>query len=433
MDETTGRPRVVIVGAGFGGLAAARGLEKAEVDITVIDRRNYHLFQPLLYQVATATLSPADIAWPIRSLLARQKNARIVLGRVVDVDREAKEVEVEDGERFGYDHLVLATGARHSYFGHPEWEPIAPGIKKIDDATALRNRLLAALEYAERAEDPDERAALSTFVIVGGGPTGVEVAGALAELLKSVRREFHHLDTENARVVLVEAGPRVLPAFHEDLSAATRRMLERLGVEVLVGRPVTECTFEGVKIGEDALAARTLVWAAGVMASPAAAWLQASADRAGRVVVTPELTIEGDPNVFVIGDTASATDRDGRMAPGVAPAAKQMGKHVAREIAARVAGRTGPGPFRYKNRGNLATIGRGAAIAEFGKVRLSGYPAWVIWALAHIYFLIGNRHRMVVGTSWLFTYMTGALHARLIVNATEADQHQLPDHKAHAA
>ena len=415
------RPRVVIVGAGFGGLSAAYGLSRAPVDITVIDRRNYHLFQPLLYQVATAALSPADIAWPIRKLLARQRNTRVVLGRVAGVDRARQEVVLEDGARFGWDYLVLATGARHSYFGHPEWEPFAPGLKKIDDATGVRNRLLEALEDAEREENDARRRALTTFVVVGGGPTGVEVAGALAGLLQSVRHEFHEFDTSTARVVLVEAGPRLLPAFEEDLSDASRRALERLGVEVRLGEAVVECSAEGVVIGDDPLAAHTILWAAGVMASPAAAWLDVTADKAGRVPVAGDLSVPDAPKIFVIGDTAAVTDAAGKQAPGVAPAAKQMGSHVARVIAARVAGRDGPPPFRYHDSGSLATIGRGAAVAQFGRFHITGYPAWILWAVAHIYFLIGTRNRILVAVNWLITYLTGALHARLIVGESEAE------------
>ena len=415
------RPQVVIVGAGFGGLSAAYGLSRAPVDITVIDRRNYHLFQPLLYQVATAALSPADIAWPIRKLLARQRNTRVVLGRVAGVDRARRAVVLEDGARFGWDYLVLATGARHSYFGHPEWEPFAPGLKKIDDATGVRNRLLEALEQAEREENDARRRALTTFVVVGGGPTGVEVAGALVGLLQSVRHEFHAFDTNTARVVLVEAGPRLLPAFEEDLSAASKRALERLGVEVRLGEAVVDCSADGVVIGDEPLAARTILWAAGVMASPAAAWLDVKADRAGRVPVAGDLSVPGAAEIFVIGDTAAVTDAAGRATPGIAPAAKQMGSYAARVIAARVAGRAAPPPFRYRDRGNLATIGRGAAVAAFGRFHISGYPAWILWAVAHIYFLIGTRNRILVAVNWLITYLTGALHARLIVGESEAE------------
>ncbi|WP_108661950.1 NAD(P)/FAD-dependent oxidoreductase [Acuticoccus kandeliae] len=413
------RPKVVIVGAGFAGIEAARGLRRAAVDVTIIDRRNYHLFQPLLYQVATAALSPAEIAWPIRNLVAKQANARVILARVVGVDRASHTVQLEDGERIGYDVLILATGARHSYFGHPEWDEFAPGLKKIDDATHLRHRILSALEEAERTTDPARQRRLSTFVVVGGGPTGVEMAGAVAELVRGLRGEFRVLDVGASRVILVEAGDRILPAFRPNLSAAALGALKRLGIEVRLGAPVTDCTADGVVVGDEAIDAATVIWGAGVMASAAAGWLGVPSDRAGRVIVAPDLSVPGDGSIFVLGDTAHAAMEDGRPVPGVAPAAKQMGAYAARVIAARVAGEPAPKPFRYRDQGNLATIGRGAAVAEFGSLRFAGFPAWLLWAVVHVYFLIGTRNRLIVALNWFWTYVTDTRHARLIVDQTD--------------
>jgi NADH:ubiquinone reductase (H+-translocating) len=414
-----GLPRVVIVGAGFGGLAAATGLKGAAVQVTVIDRRNYHLFQPLLYQVATAALSPADIAQPIRSILKRQQNATVLLGKVTGIDAEGRAVLIGE-RRVPYDYLIVATGARHAYFGHDEWEPFAPGLKKIDDATDIRRRILLAFEQAENAADPSERQALLTFVIVGGGPTGVELAGAIAELArKALVAEFRAIDPRAARVVLIEAGPRLLPAFPERLSATARRALERLGVEVGLGAAVTACDAAGVAIGDDRLPSRCIIWAAGVAASPAGKWLGAERDRAGRVKVSPDLTVPGHPEIFVIGDSALATDGRGNPLPGIAPAAKQAGDYVARLIRARLAGRKPSPPFRYRHLGNLATIGRKAAVADFGRIRLSGRLAWLLWGMVHIYFLIGFRNRLVVALDWLWAYVTFQRGARLITGQVE--------------
>jgi NADH dehydrogenase len=411
-------PRVVIVGAGFGGLATATALKGADVELTVIDRRNYHLFQPLLYQVATAALSPADIAQPIRSILKRQCNAKVLLGRVTDVDTAARAVMIGD-RRVPYDYLIVATGARHSYFGHDEWEPFAPGIKKIEDATAIRARILLAFEEAESAADPTERRALLTFVIVGGGPTGVELAGAIAELARTaLRGNFRTIDSRDARVILIEAGPRLLPAFPERLSAIAKRSLDRLGVEVRLGSAVTACDAAGVALGAERLAARCIVWAAGVAASPAGKWLGAERDRAGRVKVGPDLSVPGHPEIFVIGDSALASDAAGRPLPGIAPVAKQAGHYVARVIRARLAGRKAPSSFRYRHLGNLATIGRKAAVADFGWVRLSGRLAWLLWGAVHIFFLIGFRNRIVILLDWLFAYLTFQRGARLITGPT---------------
>jgi NADH dehydrogenase len=417
MTAPSARPAVVIVGAGFGGLAAARELARTEADVTVIDRRNYHLFQPLLYQVATSALSPADIAWPVRGLLARQANARVVMDRVVAVDSATRTVVTESGRGIPYDYLVLATGARHAYFGHDEaWAPVAPGLKKIDDATDIRRRVLIAFERAEAEEDVAERARLMTFAVVGGGPTGVEMAGAIAELSRhTLRRDFRRIDPGAARVILVEAGPRVLAAFDARLSAKARQQLERLGVEVLTDARVTDCSAGGVALGDQTIAARTIVWAAGVMASAAGKWLNADTDRAGRIVVEPDLSVAGQPDVYAVGDTVSARGADGQPVPGVAPAAKQMGRHVGRLIARRISGRGDPvEPFHYRDAGAMATIGRGAAVADIRGLRVSGFAAWLLWAAAHVYFLIGARSRMVVATNWAWSYLTFDRGARLI-------------------
>jgi NADH dehydrogenase len=413
-EEPNRLPRVVVIGAGFGGLAAAIGLRKAPVAVTVIDKRNYHLFQPLLYQVATAALSPADIATPIRAILRGQKNAEVLLAKVVDIDKERREVVLED-RRVPYDYLVVATGARHAYFGHDEWERFAPGLKKIDDATELRRRILLAFEQAEIATDEAERRRLLTFVVIGGGPTGVEMAGAIAELAKmALARDFRHIDPRQARILLVEAGPRILSAFPPKLSEKAERALTGLGVEVRTGTPVTACDEEGVQLGDERILSRCIVWGAGVAASPAAKWLQAERDRAGRVTVNPDLTLPGHPEIFVIGDTAHAPGPDGQPLPGVAPVAKQQGKYVAKLIQARIADRPAPGPFRYRNLGNLATIGRRAAVADFGWLRVSGRFAWLLWGLVHIYFLIGFRNRVAVLLDWIWAYLTFQRGARLI-------------------
>jgi NADH dehydrogenase FAD-containing subunit len=413
------RPRIVIVGAGFGGLVAARALRKVAAKVTVIDRRNYHLFQPLLYQVATAGLSPADIASPIRGILRDQANAEVLMARVTGIDRARREVLLEDnGRRIPYDYLIIAAGARHAYFGHDEWEDVAPGLKKIDDATAIRHRILVAFEKAESSHDPEERRRLLTFVIVGGGPTGVEMAGAIAELAKkTLLKDFRTIDPASARVLLVEGGPCLLLAFPEDLSAKARRSLEKLGVEVLTNTPVERCDADGVIAAGQRIEARTILWAAGVQAAPAAKWLQADKDRAGRVKVNPDLSVPGDPDIFVVGDCATVTQANGQPVPGVAPAAKQMGAYVARVIAGRIAGKPVSEPFRYRNYGNFATIGRHAAVADFGWLKLSGYVAWLLWGAAHIYFLIGFRNRLAVMLDWLWAYVTYQRGVRLITGA----------------
>jgi NADH dehydrogenase len=406
---------VVIVGAGFGGLAAAHGLAGAAVEITIIDQRNHHLFQPLLYQVGTASLATSEIAWPIRHLVRNRKEITTLLGEVTGVDTQNRTVALEDGGTVHYDTLVLATGARHAYFGHDEWEPYAPGLKTLEDATSIRRRILLSFERAERETDPERRAALLTFVIVGGGPTGVELAGAIAELAyHNLAPEYRHIDTRKARVVLIEAGPRILPSFTENLSAYARAALERLGVEIHLGSAVSECSGRGVVYADRTLAAKVILWAAGVRASPAAAWAGLPADNAGRVKVEPDLTAPGHPEIFVIGDTATIDAWRGKPVPGIAPAAKQQGLHVARTIRSRLRGDTAQRVFRYKHSGNLATIGKRAAVIDFGTIKLRGWLAWWIWGLAHIYFLIGVRNRLAVALSWLWIYATGSRSACLI-------------------
>jgi NADH:ubiquinone reductase (H+-translocating) len=406
---------VVIVGAGFGGLSAALELAGAAVRITIIDQRNHHLFQPLLYQVATAALATSEIAWPIRFLMRKRGEVTTLLGTVSGIDTQTHCVKLEDGTAVGFDTLVLATGARHAYFGRDEWEPFAPGLKTLEDATSIRRRVLLSLERAERESDPVRRAALLTFVIVGGGPTGVELAGAIVELVyQNLVGEFRHIDTRRARVVLIEAGARVLPAFAPDLSAYALRALQRLGVEVQLGSPVTDCNSTGVTIGDHTVEADVILWAAGVRASPAASWLGAPADSAGRVKVEPDLTVPGHPDVFVIGDTATINVWNGKPAPGIAPAAKQQGIYVARVIKRRLAGDSQPRAFQYRHAGDLATIGKRSAVIDFGWCKLKGWIAWWVWGLAHIYFLIGLRNRLAVALSWLWIYLTGSRSACLI-------------------
>jgi NADH dehydrogenase len=410
----TAVPRIVIVGAGFGGLTAAKALAHAPADVTVIDRSNHHLFQPLLYQVATAGLTPAQIASPVRSVLGGQMNTRVMLAEVQGVDVDRREVVLED-RRVGYDWLVLATGAAHAYFGHDEWAPFAPGLKTLDDAIEIRRRVLVAFEKAELEEDPAEQARLLTFVVVGGGPTGVELAGAIAELARrALSRDFHVIRRSMARVVLVEAGERLLPGFAPGLSAYARRALEALGVEVRLGRAVTQADAAGVRLGEEAIASAVVIWAAGVMASPAGVWLCAPQDRVGRVEVAPDLTVPGHPEIFVIGDAATLAGAEGRPLPGLAPVAKQQGAFVARLILGRLKGRRRKAQFRYRDWGSLATIGRRAAVIQQGAFRLTGGPAWVLWCAAHIYFLIGFRNRLLVTLDWLWAYVTFERGSRLI-------------------
>jgi NADH dehydrogenase len=419
MTQAPAKPhRVVIVGAGFGGLEAAFGLAGAPVEITLIDRRNHHLFQPLLYQVATASLATSEIAWPIRYLLRDRPDVTTLFANACGVDAAEKRVLVDDGDGIPYDTLILATGARHAYFGHDEWEPFAPGLKTLEDATTLRRRILVAFERAERETDPEIRAALLTFVVIGAGPTGVEMAGTIADLANdTLPRDFRHIDTRKARVVLIEAGPRVLAGFPDDLSAYAQRSLQSLGIEVMLGEPVTECSADGVVYGGKRLEARTIVWAAGVQASRAAEWLNAPADRAQRLQVEPDLTVPGHPDIFAVGDTVTIKDSDGNPVPGIAPAAKQEGRYVAAQIKARLKGETLP-PFRYKHAGSLAQIGKRLAVIDFGKFKLRGTIAWWIWGIAHIYFLIGLRNRLSVALSWMWIHARNQRAARLITQGS---------------
>jgi NADH dehydrogenase len=406
------RPRVAILGGGFGGLEAAKALRRAPVDITLIDRRNHHLFQPLLYQVATAALNPSNIAAPIRRVVRHQKNIEVVLGEAVAIDAPGRRVLLADGE-VPYDYLIVAAGATHAYFGHDNWAQFAPGLKTIEDATDIRRRVLLAYEAAERETDPEVRRAWLTFVIVGGGPTGVEMAGALAEIARHVlSRDFHHIDTTSARVLLVEGTDRVLPTFPTALSEKARRSLESLGVEVRTSTMVTEVDARGVALGDHRVEARTVMWAAGVAASPIGRTLGVPLDRAGRVLVEPDLSIPGHPEVFVVGDLASLT-QDGKPVPGVAPAAMQCGRYAARRIIDAIHGRETK-PFRYVDKGSLATIGRAKAVADLGPIRLSGFVAWAAWLLIHIFFLIGFRNRFFVLGEWAWIYFTYERGARLI-------------------
>lgn len=406
---------IVVVGGGFGGVQLVNDLKGAPVRVTMIDRRNHHLFQPLLYQVATTLLATSEIAWPIRNFFRDRPEVTTLLAEVVGVDSEAHQVLLKNGQRIAYDTLVLATGATHAYFGHDEWEPVAPGLKTLEDATTIRRRVLLAFEQAELETDPAIRDALLTFVIVGAGPTGVELAGIISELARTtLPKEFRNIDTSKARIILVEAGPRVLAAFAEDLSDYARRELESHGVDLRFGKPVTSCTAEGVTIGDVFVPCRTIVWAAGVQASPAAKWLDIPADRAGRAVVDKELRAPGKGDVFAIGDTAAVMRDDGSPVPGIAPAAKQQGAYVAKVIKAKLAGKPAPGPFRYRHQGSLATIGKSAAIIDFGWLKLRGWLAWWVWGLAHIYFLIGVRWRIAVAWSWLWIYISRQHSARLI-------------------
>jgi NADH dehydrogenase len=405
--------RVVVVGAGFGGLEVVKGLAGAAVGITFIDRRNHHLFQPLLYQVATASLATSEIAWPIRSLVWNRPEVTTVLANVTGVDAERRQVLLEDGETVPYE--VLATGARHAYFGHDEWERYALGLKTLEDATTIRRRILVAFERAERETDPEKQAALLTFVIVGAGPTGVELAGTIAELARdTLPRDFRNIDTGRARVVLIEAGPRVLGGFPDDLSEYALRSLRKLGIEVELGRAVSDCTADSVTYGDIRLATKTIIWAAGVRASPAAEWLGAPADKAGRLHVMPDLTVPGHPEIFAIGDAVTVNGPNGKPAPGIAPAAKQQGQHVAATIKARLRGDAAPRPFHYRHQGSLAQIGKRRAVIDFGWIKLRGALAWWLWGIAHIYFLIGSRARISVAINWLWIHARNQRGARLI-------------------
>lgn len=407
------RPAVVIIGGGFGGLSAAKALADAPVDITLIDRSNHHLFQPLLYQVATAGLSPADIAQPIRAILRRQENATVILDEVTRIDPVERLVETPD-LRFKYDYLIVAAGARHSYFGNDSWEHLAPGLKTIADATEIRGRVLLAFEVAEKSRTPKELAAALTFVVVGGGPTGVEMAGAISELARfTLRRDFRRINPAQARVILVEAGPRLLPTFSEANSASALRQLEKLRVEVRVGCPVTQVLKTEVRIGEESISTQTVVWAAGNKASPLGGMLGAETDRAGRVRVLPDLTIPGHPEIQAIGDLITATFDKGKPVPGVSPAAMQAGTHAAKNILRQIHGQS-PDHWEYFDKGSMATIGRNAAVAEIGRLAFAGFPAWLAWAFVHLFFLIGFRNRSAVFLQWAWAYFTYAKGARLI-------------------
>ncbi|HXE79178.1 MAG TPA: NAD(P)/FAD-dependent oxidoreductase [Vicinamibacterales bacterium] len=420
---STQRPRVVIIGGGFGGLKAAQALKRAPVSITLIDRRNHHVFQPLLYQVATAGLSPGDIAAPIRWILRRQRNVRVLLAEARRIDVSGRMVHLDEGT-LSYDYLIVATGATHAYFGHPEWAAHAPGLKTLDDALEIRRRMLLAYERAERETDPAEQRRLLTFVVVGGGPTGVEMAGAMAEIARqTLADEFRSISTPQARVILVEAGPTILSTFPPDLRAKARRSLEALKVEVREGAPVTHIDECGVEIGGERIEARTVIWAAGVAASPLAQSLGVPLDRAGRVPVTPELTLPGHPEVFVIGDLATLAGPDGKPLPGVAPVAQQQAVHAARNIRRLIDGKP-LRPFRYRNYGSLATIGRASAIADFGWIHLSGYLGWLVWLFVHIIKLIGFRNRLLVLIQWAGAYLTYQRSVRLITGSWEPPRPQ---------
>jgi NADH:quinone reductase (non-electrogenic) len=415
-----GRVKVVIIGAGFGGIEAAKELRRAPVEVTVIDRQNHHCFQPLLYQVATAALSPADVAWPIRHILRKQKNATVLMAEARAIDTTKRCVEI-DSASIPFDYLVLATGATHSYFGHDEWADVAPGLKLIEDATRIRRRILIAFERAELAVDEAERQRLLTFAIVGGGATGVEMAGAISEVARqSLAMDFRRIDPTTARIVLIEAGSRIMPTLPPNLSDYIQRTLIKKGVEVMSATRVMSCDEHGVELEHGRLDADTIIWAAGVVASPAARWLEVQQDRAGRTSVGADLSVPDHPNIFVVGDTATVADQP--RIPGIAPAAKQMGRYVGRLIAARVAGRPLPPPFRYRHMGDLATIGRHAAVVKLGRFELTGFLGWLFWSVVHIYFLIEARNRFIVAFTWLWDYVTFQRGARLITQVPPTER-----------
>jgi NADH:ubiquinone reductase (H+-translocating) len=418
MTPAVDRPRVVIVGGGFGGLNAAKELRRAPIQLTVVDRRNHHLFQPLLYQVATAALNPSDIAAPIRHILRRSGNTEVILGEVQAIDVAVRRLRLADGDELPYDQLIVATGAGDSYFGHPEWRRLAPSLKTVEDALEIRRRVLYAFERAERQTDPLRQRAWMTFIIVGGGATGVELAGALAEISRhTLAHEFRHIKTQRARVILLEAAPRVLPGYHPRLSESARRQLLRLGVDVREHFPVTAIDEEGVTASGERILARTVLWAAGVAASPLARSLGVPLDRAGRVLVEPDLTVPGHPEIRVVGDLAFLRQQDGQPVPGVAPAAIQQGRHAARGVLRALRGQP-PVPFRYRDKGSLATIGRRAAVGQIGRLRLSGMVAWLAWIFVHIAYLIGFRNRVAVLLEWFWSYLTFERGARLITDPT---------------
>ncbi len=421
-DGTNDKHHVVVVGGGFGGLQCIKSLKSAETRITLIDQRNHHLFQPLLYQAATTILAPSEIAWPLRQLFKTRDDVTTLLAQVKAVNADAKAVVLEDGSEVAYDTLVLATGAQHSYFGNDAWAEHAPGLKTLDDATRIRRKILTAFEAAERATTDAERKAHLTFAVIGAGPTGVELAGIIAELAHRVLpREFRRADTKTARIMLIEAGDTVLSAFPEKLSAYAKGALDKLGVEVMTGSPVTDCQDDAVTVGETAIPCKTIIWAAGVQASPAAKWVAMDQDRAGRALVTADLTVPEHDDIFVIGDAAHVKDADGSPVPGIAPAAKQMGAHVAKVVRHRLGQIAAPGPFVYRHDGSLATLGRRAAVADLNRLKLTGAIAWWIWGVAHIFFLIGTRSRVAVAWSWLWSYMSGQNTARIITRWLPGD------------
>jgi NADH dehydrogenase FAD-containing subunit len=435
MPETV--PRVVIVGGGFGGLAAAKALRKTNTEVVLIDRQNHHLFQPLLYQVATTVLSPGQIASPIRGILGKQRNTTVILGEVTSLDADRRRVFVDSVDRTDvvveYDYLILAMGASHSYFGHDEFEPFAPGLKSLADAVSIRNRILTAFEQAEAEEDPTRHRDLLTFVLVGAGPTGVEMAGAIAVLVRStLRSEFRRVDPTSARIVLVDMANRVLGTFAESLSAAARTRLEQLGVEVRLGHGVDRIDADGVIVAGERIASKTVIWTAGVAPSPASKWLKASTDRAGRVRVEPDLSVPGHPEIFVIGDTASL-DQDGHPLPGVAQVAMQQGRYAGTLIHGRMAGTAAPRPFRYFDKGNMAVVGKGFAVLQSGRLRLSGFLAWMAWAAVHLEFLAQSSLRVSVFVQWVWTYLTGQRGSRLIVNHHESKSFAKPRMQARAS
>jgi NADH:ubiquinone reductase (H+-translocating) len=417
--------RIVIVGGGFGGLAAAKALHNTDAQIFVIDRTNHHLFQPLLYQVATSVLTPGQIGSPIRGILRDQKNTTVILGEVTGVDKDQKCAIVRDADReevrLAYDYLILATGVTHSYFGHNEFEKFAPGLKSLADAVAIRNKILQAFEQAEAEEDPTRHRDLLTFILVGAGPTGVEMAGAIAVLVRStLKSEFRRIDPASARIVLVDMAPRVLPPFTEELSNAAKQRLENLGVEVRLGHSVDQIDAEGIVVAGERIVSKTVIWTAGVSPSPAGKWLQVETDRAGRVRIQHYLTVAGHPEIFVIGDTASL-DQNGKPLPGVAQVAIQQGRYVGKLIHKRLAGKTAPGPFSYFDKGSMAVVGKGFAVLQSGKVHISGFVAWLAWAAVHLQFLAQSSLRVSVFLQWVWTYLTGQRGSRLIVNHHGSD------------